>query len=871
MNWTRLINRLKGTPARHEEDLDDELAFHRTMKERALVSQGMSAAEARAATQRALGNLTLTREDARAQWSFTWISDLGRDLRYACRTLVAQPGFAIAGVLALVLGIGVNAILFNIYNALALTPWAVRDAGRVVKVLQEEHGGFWSGFSWPSYRYLRDHTQTFAGLTAFENTGCRATRHEESWAPVCIAADEDFFNILGTGFAVGRGFSPSNGNLKDPAPEVILHYQEWIRHFGGDRAAVGEWIELNGRRMQIVGVAAEGFSGPVPISPSLWVPAPWRDLFHPGTASIDNANNCCTRVIGRLKDGVEKNAALAELSTLSSQFNQAAKRETMPIQLTKLTLLSDPKSDHDSSPAFLAISVASFLILLLACANVANLQLARSVSRWREFSVRVSLGASRGRILRQLVVEALVLSAIAGLLTALVSSWAPNAIMQAVAAATNAEGSLNFTFSNDYRVIVFVAAVSLLAALLFGLAPAWSASRNSVSLGLQQGGRSTATGRVRKVLLATQVILCTILLSGATLLVRALDEARHADPGFAAEQMVVVNPNLDSSGVPEAQTAGVTGVLRERIRTLPGVTSVAHAVVVPLGRRNDSVTTELPATHQAISFNHNRVAANFFETMGIPMVAGRAFIEAEETRKDAVVVNETLAKRAWPNQNPLGKELFEGRLVVGVVRDFHIREIGPAIESGAFVPGQPSGDSQLLIRFAGLANAQSLATQSVKLARTIDPRLKMTSAEPYSLIIDRARQTTILVAAIAGVLSSLALVLACVGIYGVAAYSVSQRTREIGVRMALGAKPQSIAQMVLGENLRVVLVGAALGIAGAIAFGRLLTSLLFGVKPGDPTALFATMGILLATAGLAAWIPARRAASVDPAITLRHD
>jgi hypothetical protein len=257
--------------------------------------------------------------------------------------------------------------------------------------------------------------------------------------------------------------------------------------------------------------------------------------------------------------------------------------------------------------------------------------------------------------------------------------------------------------------------------------------------------------------------------------------------------------------------------------------------------------------------------------MGIPIVAGRAFNEAEESRNDAVIVNETLAKLAWPNENPLGKALMGTRIVVGVVRDFHLRELGPSLEPAAFVPSHPTRDSQLIVRFHRGDSAQALAGMAVKLARGMDRRLSMTSAEPYSAIIDRARQATILVAAIASVLSTLALVLACVGIYGVAAYSVSQRTREIGVRMALGARPQSIARMVLGENLRVVLIGATLGIAGAIAFGRLLTSLLYGVAPGDPIALFSTILILLATAGASAWLPARRAASVDPAITLRHD
>ena len=871
MIWNRLFNKFKGAPSRHEHDLDDELAFHRAMKEREFTAQGLSPSQARDAARRAMGNLTLASEDARAEWTFAWIGDIGRDLRYAVRTLAAQPGFSAAAVLALVLGIGVNAILFNIYNALALTPWAVRDAARVVKLMQQEDSGAWDGFSWPAYRYLRDHTRNLSGLTAFEQMACQVARKGQSWTGEGIAADENFFDVLGTGFAAGHGFSPSNGNLHDPAPEVVLQYDEWIRHFSGDRSVIGEWIAINGRQLQIVGVAVEGFSGPVPITPTLWVPAPWHDVFHPGTANMNNADNCCTKAFGRLKDSIGQEQALAELQTLTAQFNQANKRKPTRMMLTPPTLLADPRAKRESTAAFLAVGVASFLILLLACANVANLQLARGVSRWREFSVRVSLGASRGRILRQLLVEAMVLSAMAGLLTAFLSAWAPSAIMRAVGKMTSATGNLSFKFSNDWRVVVFVIAFSLAAAFLFGLAPAWAASRSSLSAGLQQGGRSTATGRLRTILLATQVILCTVLLSGAALLVRALDESQHADTGFAFHQIVVLNPSLDSSGVSEAQTEGLADLLKQRLGALPGAVSVTSAVVVPLGRRNDTVGTELPATHQPINFNFNRVAANFFDTMSIPVVAGRNFTAADESRSDVIVINETLAKRAWPNQSPLGKALMGDRLVVGVVRDVHIREIGPALESAAFVPAKPSRDSQLLIRFRGDVDLPTAATQSAQVARAMDRSLLMVSAEPYSAVVGRSRQSAVLVAAVAGALSILALVLACVGIYGVAAYSVSQRTREIGLRIALGAKPQLIVQMILGENLRVVAVGAVFGMAGAHAFGRLLTSMLFGVSPADPRAVLGTIVILIVTAGSAAWLPARRAASVDPAITLRHD
>ena len=863
MLWTRLINKLTGAPSGHHEELDEELEFHVAMKEREFMAKGMAQREARDAARRAMGNVTLAREDSRGEWSFAWVSDIGRDLRYALRSLRAQPGFTLAAVLALVLGIGVNAILFNIYNALALTPWAVRDAGAVVRVFQGEHNA-WGGFSWPAFRYLRDHSRS--RVTAYDTNVLQLSRKEATWRANVVEADETFFDVLGTGFAAGRGFSPSNGNLRDPAPEVVLQYREWMHRFGGEKGVIGEWIELNGRRLQIVGVAADGFGGPVPVSPALWVPAPWHDIFHPGNASMEKPDNCCSKVVARLADGMRREEAQAELDTLLAQFNAQVKRDASHVLLTRLTLLAEPKNQSQVTSAFLAMAVASMLILLLACANVANLQLARGVSRWREFAVRSSLGASRGRILRQLLAEALALSAIAGTLTAMVSEWAPTMIMNSIASATNANGELNFRFSNDWRVIVAVTGMSLFAALLFGLIPTWTTARGSVSAGLQQGGRSTGTSRVRSLLLAVQVILCTVLLSGATLLVRALNEAQHADVGFAASRIVVLNPNLDSSGAPDALTKTITAALIERLKTLPGVEMVSHAVVVPLGSRNDSVGIDIPGTKRQIVFAHNRVSANFFDTLGVQLVSGRAFTEADEKRADSMIVNESLAKRVWPDADPLGKELLDHRMVIGVVRDFAIKEIGPAGEPGAFIPNEPSRDSQLLIRGRNL-----LVAQILKVASAMDKHLAMVSVERYDSIVDRARVISTLVAAIAGVLSALALALACVGIYGVAAYSVSQWTREIGVRMALGAHRRTILRMVLGENLRVVLAGGAIGLGGAFVFGRMLTSMLFGVKPGDPLALLSTIAILLVTAGAAAWLPARRAAAVDPATTLRHD
>ncbi|MEX2263636.1 MAG: ADOP family duplicated permease [Bryobacteraceae bacterium] len=877
MNWTRFFNRLKGRPAAHEEDLDAELAFHQNMKERDLLARGMTEGEARRSARRGMGNLTLAREEAYEAWTIRWLSDSIRDLRHAARTLTAQPGFTLATVLALVLGIAVNAILFNVYNALALAPWAIRDAKQTVQVFSERRAGQWIGFSWPHFRHLQANTQSLAGLAAFSGTGTLVSQGDASWGANAVAASENYFELIGTGFAAGRGFSGGTGNLHDPAPEIVLHYDTWMTRFGGDRGIVGAWLELSGRRLQVVGVAAAGFSGPTTNIPHMWIPGAWRDIFNPAQKILENPNSCCVSVIGRLKPGVSRAGAQAELNTLSTQFVASAKREKSRVLVTAPTFLANPSRFRPASAIFLAMGAASLLILLLACANVANLQLARATARRREIAVRLSLGASRGRILRQLVAEGLLLSGIAGAASVAISAWAPGGIVRMIAGPGE---SLTFRFANDVRVLAFILFATFVAAMLFGLAPALTAVRDGTAMGLREGGRATSTGRMRSILLAAQVALCAILLSGTALLVRALDRVRHLDTGFQYEKVIVMSPGLDASGVSDERARGLLVPLIERIGGLPGVESVARASVIPYGE-GFGVRVADRRTEAGVNAGFNEVSANFFETLRIPLLHGRSFTRGDEARMDTVIINEAAAQRLWPGESPLGKtlqilptlrierkDLMRPLEVIGVVRNFGGRGFGTEREPYICMASPGARRSRLLIRHSG--EAGPLMMELPKHAREIDRRF-LASAAPYSETIANALRSANLSAAIASVLGTLSLLLACVGIYGVAAYNVSQRTREVGVRMALGARPRAILAMVLKQNLRTVVVGAAVGIVGAISFGRLLTSLLYGVKPTDPLAMLVTIAILFGTSALATWGPARRASRVDPAITLRHE
>lgn len=867
MNWTRLRNRLRGQPPALEQELDEELAFHAEMKQRDLMGAGLSEREARDEVRRQLGNLTLAREDARDAWTLRWAVDFWRDLQYGARTLAAQPGYTAAAVLALVLGIGVNAILFNVYNTLAFAPWAIRDSGQAAQILADRGTGRWNGVSWPHYRYLRDHSRSLAGAVAYASTGVRITRGEESWDAAAQAVSENFFDVIGTGFAAGRGFSP-NTNLRAPAPETVLHYETWVNRFGSDPTLIGQWINLNGHQMQVVGVAAPGFSGPVPVRPQLWIPGPWRDIFHPGLNSIDDPNTCCVDVLARLNPGVTRAAAQAELNTLTSQFLTSVKREPRGVLVTEPSLLANPTTRDRVTAPFVALAVATMLILLLACANVANLQLARSLSRRREIAVRLSLGAGRGRILRQLFAESLLLSLLAGAASTALAAAVPQAILRAI---VGEQEPISLRFENDWRVLAFILGVTFLAALLFGLAPAWSAVREALAAGLREGGRVTTGHRLRTLLLAAQVFLCAVLLGGASLLLRALDQARSLDVGFRYDNVVLFSPHLGSSGVDDEQARALLAPLRERVAQLPGVESVGLTTIAPFSNSFDSTSIDHPRTKERVVFGFSRVSAGFFASIGVPLLAGRDFTASDESRQDVIIVNESLARRLWPGENALGQSLNVMRApmqVVGVVRDFSTRELGPGRELNAYVPSAGTRMSSLLVRHAG--DAAPLLSGLPRLGRSLDRRF-LPSAVRLADNVARARRSASTAAAVAGILSALALLLACVGIYAVSSYGVAQRTREIGVRMALGARRTAIQRLILGQNLRTVIAGAALGVAGAIGFGRLLSGMLYGVPPGDPLALTGTLSVLLLTALLAAWAPARRAASVDPAVTLRHE
>ena len=863
MNWRNIVNRLLRRPRSLDAGVEDELAFHQEMTERKLRSEGYTASEARSEARRRLGNTTLAREEAREAWTFPWLRDFVHDVRFGARALAARPGFTFSVTAALTLGIGVTTVVIIIYNTLVYSPWRIRDAGAVVHVLVERGGpGRFRGFAWPEFRHLRDQATSLAGMTAFVNTGVRVTEGDASWEAGGSAAGENFFDVLGTGFAHGRGFSPSSGDFAHPAPEAVLHYDTWRTRFGEDPAVVGRWIEVAGHRLQIVGVAAPGFDGPAPVGPDIWFPAPWVDSFRPEYNTMSSQDHCCIEVFGRLKPDSTRERATEELALLSAGYRQSIGIQPDRVLLTDPTLLANPDMHSRAAPVFAIAGVAAVLILLLACANAANLQLARALGRREEMAVRVSLGAGSGRVFRQLLTESLLLAGLAAAASCAAARWLPQILMTFIVPETD---RLSLRFGLDWRTVTAVAALTAAAALLSGLAPGLTLIRDGLARGLRQSALVTSSNWLRHALLGAQVALCAVLLTGSWLLLRAMQRAREIDPGFAHAQVIRLAPNIDSSGANDAEAQALLETLEERLAALPAVTSVAHTTVVPLGNSFHGSAFENPSTGESTSVGILSVSPNFLETLRISLVSGRMFETQDRVRDDITIIDEDLAELFWPEQNALGQRLGD-RTVIGVARSIRVRGLAVGGSPQIYVPSSGTAGSELLIAHDGPPDL--LLSELPRVARSIDKRIFPTAA-PYSATVEEVRGRAAIAASVASGLSVLAMALACLGVYAVAASTVSQRLREIGIRVALGARRSEVVSTVIRQSLRPAVAGGLVGLVGAIALGRLLHALLYGVAPTDPLALGASLATLTAITVAAAWIPARRAARVDPTVMLR--
>jgi predicted permease len=890
--WLRI--RSLFLPPQVERELDAELRFHLEKQIQENLAVGVSPEEARLAALRAIGGIAQFKEECRDMRGVNLIENLVQDLRYAVRMLRKSPGFTAVVVLSLALGIGANTAIFSLIDALLLRMLPVRNPQQLVVLRPMSKRGEEVGFSYPLFVQVRDRTQVFSGILAAANgAGAREmVRSEPGGRPerasVQLVSGE-YFQVLGVKAFMGRVLAPADDRTPGAHPLAVISYAFWERRFAHDFSAVGKRITLDGQPFTVIGVASPEFFGEeVGQAPDMWVPLTMQPTFDRGMSRLDQPSSSWLHVIARTEPGVSEARTRAALTVFLAQLQAEPDDLGKDVRgLSRLDLQPGDKGVSDLRIRFsrsLEILMAvTGLLLLIACANVASLLLARSSARQKEIGVRLAIGAGRGRLVRQLLTESTLLAFAGGAIGVLFAYWSSRVLLVFV---SGGPSPIPIDVAPNPRVLGFAIVVSLLTGILFGLAPALQSSRQDLNTALKisssaAGAASTRNSLLRTVVMA-QVALSLLLLTGAGLFVRTLRNLRTLDLGFATEHVLQAQITPQWDGYKGEQLPDFYTRLLERLRSTPGVLSASMA---DTGFRNGRDRLCCIAVEgRAIRADEDRriltngVTPGFFATMGIPLLLGRDFNahDVGKGRFQVAIINETMARYYFGKANPLGRRFgfwgFKPKSVydteiIGVVKDVrygNLRDAPPRLiyyprHGGNTIEARVAGDS------AAMASALRRAIQDV------DKNLRIFSVDPIPQIVERALTQDKLVAKLSGFFGLLALLLAGIGLYGVMAYAVARRTQEIGIRMALGAQRQDVVWLILRETLTVILIGAAIGAPAAAASALLIRSQLFGISPTDPLTLSAAVILLTAVAALAGYLPARRAARIDPMIALRSE
>jgi macrolide transport system ATP-binding/permease protein len=874
----RLIHR------RHaEREMDEEIRAHLEMEVEQNIADGMSPEDARSAARRSFGSVALSKEDSRAMWGLRSLEILSQDLRYGLRMLVKNPGFTLIAVLTLALGIGANTAIFTLLDKVLIRPLPVEQPHQLVTFV-EDAGGSPGIFSYPLYAELRDRTDVMSGVAAFEQRTFSLSDGNATERVVGQIVSGNYFATLGVRPALGRFFLPEEDLTPNTHPVIVISHGLWRRRFGADPAVIGRKLSLNAYRYTVVGVAPSEFTGTTR--------GTVNDIYAPimmhaqagGVCSLDNRNCGWLSLIGRLKPNVSRQQAQA---ALAGPVDDATK--TFPDKHadnignpTKVFLMDGSRGHTDrvkdlSTPLKLLMGVVGF-VLAVACANVANLLLARASARRKEIAVRLAIGAGRWRIVRQLLTESAILAALGGGAGLLVAYWGAGLLLgfqqQTNYVPRALDGSL------DERALGFTLGVSLLTGIIFGLAPALVASKPDFVAALKDDtpglGRVARRLSLRNLLVVTQVALSLVVLIGAGLCVKSLRALQAIDPGFEPAKVVTASFDLGQNGYNEARGRQFISQLSERVAALPGVESVSFAHIVAF--------SDIPWVGPLIiegsrpqPVNTNAISPNYFRTLGASLAQGREFT-AQDT-PDAplvVVVNEAAARRYWPGQEVIGKRIIRGRgnqfaEVVGVIRNSKERGLTADPRPALYLPLLQNYRPALTLHVRTATPSQTLLAAVRREAQSLDPTLPLYNFGTLAQQKDGSLYTERLAAALLTLFGLLALSLAAVGIYGVLSYAVTERTREMGIRLALGARPRDLLKLVVGQGMILTLIGLVIGVGASFALTRLIAKLLFGVSATDPLTFIVIPLLLAGVALLACWIPARRATRVDPLAALRYE
>ncbi len=906
MSWMKrffLRRRLYG-------DLSEEIREHLEEKIEELVAGGMSRKEAAYAARREFGNVTLVEEDSRTVWRWPSFENLLMDVRYALRILRKSPGFAAVAVLTLALGIGANTAIFTVINAVMLRALPVQHPEQLVAVGDPAKVYSWGtgtprtdAFSYPLYREVRDHSDVFSSLLASSNLGNLRIAIDGGQETVRgRLVTENYFQTLGVEALLGRTFTADENRIPGDDPVLVISYGYWQQRFSGDSAVIGRKVRLNNYPFTVIGVAPPGFFGEVVGDrPDMWAPMMMQPQLMPGRNFLESVNDSALVLMGRLKPGVTieqaranvnavvKEALTVTLNTrLSADDRDAMRNRNIAVEVSAGSRGLSRLRREFSTPLLLLMAMV-VLVLLVACVNVANLMLSRSEARQREIAVRFAMGAGQGRIVRQLLTESALIASLGGAFGLLLANWASALLVSLVN--SDHRHSSPLSLGIDWRVLGFTGGICLSAAVAFGLAPALRFLRVQPGLALKEGSRDSGTGRksgMRRVLVSSQIALGVLALMTASLLVRSLRNLQEADLGYSREQLLLARVDFLQSGYNGPAIHNVTRELLDRLSSLPGVRGVTASSngLFSGDESSDAIRIDgaAPSDQQDNSTNDDEVGPNYFSTIGVPVVLGREITQQDFAKGAQVaVVNETFAKFYFNGRSPIGHKIsiqdsehpdqppYE---IVGVARDVHDHNVRDAVRRRMYAPLTSATFDEIgAVNFElrAIGNPQALINSVRNAIREMNPDLIIDNLETAGELVTDTLTSQMLVAKLSAFFGALVLILVCVGLYGSLAYNVADRTREIGVRMALGAPRRDVIWMVIRDALMLLAAGVMVGVPVGIAATRLFQAMLFGVTKTDLLSIASAIVTLIATCAVAAIVPVRRATRVDPLVALRYE
>jgi predicted permease len=906
--WWRAMRR----GAEVDAQVDEELRFHIESYAEDLVRSGLSREEAMRQARAELGSLAARKENCRQAWGTRWFDELRADLRYALRMLAKSPGFAAIAIGSLALGIGANTAIFSIAKHVLLDRLNVPHAGQLQLLAWTSKGksavhsvwGDWNkgydgvystSFSYPIYEVLRRENRGLEDLFAFKGAGrMDVTINGQAEVVQAELVSGNYYQQMEVQPRMGRAITAQD-DRPGAAPVAVISDEYWARRFNRSDSVIGKTILLNLTPTTIVGVNPPGFTGAksVETSPEVFAPLAMESLVSRvwDGSLLENPNRWWLQIMARTRPGVSEAAAQAQLSATLQQAVVALMKPKSGDAVPRLVVTDGSRGLNEAGkqlaqPLFVLLALAG-MVLVLACANLANLLLARSTARQREMSVRLALGAGRGRILRQVLTETLLLAVGGGALGLLVGYVGRNALLHLTATSSSEAAPMQGTFS--WGVFAFNAGLSLATGILFGLAPAWKATRTEVQSSLKESAQTTTRrrhGYAGKSIVAFQIAVSMLLVAGAGVFLRTLINLHRVDPGFDTKNLVLFEIEPPKPRYPVDKLPELFGRIEERLASVPGVDAVSAESIAFLANNrsmDDFVPTGIkPAKGEEQGELDNYVGDQYFATLHISILAGRSFTAQDKANSTRVaVVNQALAKKYWTGQDAIGKTFTTSDMkrqqvpytIVGVCANTHydnLRNDPPPIY---FLSYRQAPDVSWGMTFAVRTRTpRATITPSLRAAvSSVDRDLPLIEVRTQQEQIDEVTTSERVFANLTAGFGVLALGLACIGIYGIMAYTVSRRTNEIGIRMALGAGRERVLRMVLSEATWITAIGIAAGLGSALALGRMIASQLYGLRANDPGTLLMSAAVLIAVALGASWIPARRAAGVEPMRALRHE